>query len=557
MWTKKQAQIFDLKKNGKFVVEACPGSGKTCSIVKRINNHIKEYENKKPLAILSFTNVAINEIKTKYIKKYKKEIAYPHFIGTFDSFINNYILLPFGKDLLKLKDNPKLFEAPHSPFIPQNYIEKKSIQLTYNINGKLYNENNKLETTASYIKKKKELNKKGYFTQSDANYFSMKILMENPIISELISLKFPYLIIDEAQDHSEIQMQIVDLLIKNNLNNVILIGDYEQSIYEWNNAKPQLFKNKYQIWEKNSITLNESFRCSENICNYLSKLSSMSIISKNRFSNYPVEITNYKANNYNNLINKFITDCENKKILINTENVAILTRSEIDFLNLNKKININDIWKSNNYHKQSYTKEIITGKWLLHNNNYFDAFKKFENAYFMINANKNYKVNLEKSKRKNGFIKHRIKILKFMNHFPEITDENQLIDKWINEVNNLTDYDLNPIKISYKNEKLNELLTWKLLFEKKENDTYYYGTVHSVKGKTYDAVLLIVKNKDGNNKKYTKLLKEYVNLDYEELRIIYVAMSRARKYLQIAVPSKDKLAWENFFKSEQVSLFDF
>jgi superfamily I DNA/RNA helicase len=78
-------------------------------------------------------------------------------------------------------------------------------------------------------------------------------------------------------------------------------------------------------------------------------------------------------------------------------------------------------------------------------------------------------------------------------------------------------------------------------------DNYRIGTVHSVKGETFDATLLILKEKTTHNAKYTKLLAT-INppSNHEEIRIAYVGMTRPRKILMLAVPDNEsKTAWEN------------
>ncbi|WP_394325398.1 UvrD-helicase domain-containing protein [Methanobrevibacter arboriphilus] len=101
----------------------------------------------------------------------------------------------------------------------------------------------------------------------------MKILKNYPNVAKAIALRFPNFIIDEAQDTSDIQIKIFDILIKHGLNEIILIGDPEQAIYEWNNANPELFNGKFEEWEHNSIIFNKNFRSSEEICKVTSKLS--------------------------------------------------------------------------------------------------------------------------------------------------------------------------------------------------------------------------------------------------------------------------------------------
>ena len=96
-WKGNQEKIHDLEnyKNGKIIVSACPGSGKTLCVSERIIKFINQHESKvSGLAITSFTNVAINEIKDKYENETGKKIGHPHFIGTLDHFINKYVFLP-------------------------------------------------------------------------------------------------------------------------------------------------------------------------------------------------------------------------------------------------------------------------------------------------------------------------------------------------------------------------------------------------------------------------------------------------------------------------------
>ncbi len=67
-------------------------------------------------------------------------------------------------------------------------------------------------------------------------------------------------------------------------------------------------------------------------------------------------------------------------------------------------------------------------------------------------------------------------------------------------------------------------------------------TVHSIKGETLDAVLLVLKSNAGNRQPYSKVLKDNI-LENEELRIVYVAATRPRSILVFAVPPEDKSLW--------------
>ena len=79
---------------------------------------------------------------------------------------------------------------------------------------------------------------------------------------------------------------------------------------------------------------------------------------------------------------------------------------------------------------------------------------------------------------------------------------------------------------------------------------YRLGTIHSIKGETFEAVLVILKKK-GIGRLYKTMLKENVRIqDNEELRIAYVGITRPRRLLMLAVPDQDnKSAWESRLKN--------
>lgn len=72
------------------------------------------------------------------------------------------------------------------------------------------------------------------------------------------------------------------------------------------------------------------------------------------------------------------------------------------------------------------------------------------------------------------------------------------------------------------------------------------GTVHTVKGETFEAVLLILKEKGAKGAYYRTLLEQgKTTLNNEELRVVYVGATRPRKILVLAVPNEQsKRAWE-------------
>ena len=354
-WTVNQRKIHDLEnyRNGKIIVKACPGSGKTLCVSERIIKFISQHESPYfGLAITSFTNVAVDEIKRNYEEETSQKIRFPHYIGTFDSFINNFIFLPFGHLVMKCKKRPVLVGEPYSKWHHKNHRCEYFDKISFDKKGKIYRIQGKFILTGDIRSCKKRLIRKGYATQDDANYFSMRILEKFPEIARAIINKFPYLIIDEAQDLSEIQMEILNILIKNGLNNILMVGDPDQSIFEWRTAKPELFLEKFNNWGDeygSAIELDSTFRCCENISRYLSIISGNEINSCVKDSiNLMPELSSHDGN-YKQLVDDFINKVKvNLDENIDKEDVAILFRSRNE---LNKFMS----GKGNNYKVFSVT----------------------------------------------------------------------------------------------------------------------------------------------------------------------------------------------------------
>jgi len=551
---KQREIVFD--KSGKFVVRACPGSGKTFCVSARLARLIlgweKEYEG---IAAVSFTNVAWQEIEKKYSEEFQlgDRISFPHFLGTIDSFINKYIFLPYGHLVLKCKSRPTLVGEPHGIWTGKYFSDSLFDNISYKIDGSFYAINDRVMPAnwldnVNITRSKKNINKGGFATQSDANYFAMKILEGFPQIAKAVALRFPYLIVDEAQDTSEIQMRIIDLLIANGLNEVMLVGDPDQAIFEWNDARPDLLNQKFNDWE-NSIVLNESRRSSQLICNATFNISSLEEVSSAvseevKNFDHPPRVILYN-DNLPLIVADFIEECNQGGIVVSEETVAVIYRSK----NL-----INDItgipevpfgsspWTTHD----NYTKDFAKGKFLYDNGDFKGGFKAIEKALLKQVRNLPFcsEETIEETIRRIGFVSFKSQVFGFINLLPK-TDTT--LGNWVKATNQILTENKLKFQLSITNAGTN--YTFQQVFlnesEKVTDRNYRLGTVHSVKGETFDATLLVLKTK-GIGKAYKTILNQNISIsESEELRIAYVGITRPRKILVIAVPNQEnKTAWE-------------
>ena len=380
------------EKEGTFVVRACPGSGKTYSVAARLADKMSKWPlNFQGIATISFTNVAWQEIERQVTTHFKiaKPIPYPHFLGTIDSFINRFIFLPFGHLIMRCADRPVLVGEPHGIWSGKGFAESLFTNLTYDINGNIYPINKramppKWENNRYIIPGKRRLIKAGYAIQDDANYFAMKVLEAYPNVAKSIILRFPSFMIDEAQDTSEIQMRIIDILIENGLENIMLVGDPDQAIFEWHGAKPQLFIDKLNAWNENSILLNENRRSSQNICDCTCRLSSLertstAINEDVKECAFTPIVRTYDIDNIKGLLDDFTSLCFDFEIDLAPENVAVIYRSKNLFNIITGicEISANHLpWLPDS----PYSKDFAKGKYIACNGNFRSGFKLIQNA---------------------------------------------------------------------------------------------------------------------------------------------------------------------------------
>jgi DNA helicase II / ATP-dependent DNA helicase PcrA len=291
--TLSDEQSAYVQTSGKVVLNACPGSGKTTTVAHKLYSLIQDWKNSfstsAGILCLSFTNVAKNEIAEKFKEINGFPLPYPHIISTIDSFVNTYITLPFAH---KVKDIGKRYRIIDDTsyldtIFQSNWKLNKEFgsllhrfqpsKIDYTIvNGISWDGHDK-SADADFVKYGKAIKTTqfslGLLKTSDSAFFAYHILKKYSRLAKYIAAKFPYLIIDEAQDTSEIQHSILEMLFNEGLKHIDLVGDPYQCLYQWRDASPELFLQKFDDavnWK--GIYLTENRRSTKKIIDVFSTL---------------------------------------------------------------------------------------------------------------------------------------------------------------------------------------------------------------------------------------------------------------------------------------------
>lgn len=573
--TKEQQDFLDA--NGKIVLCACPGSGKTTIVARKFLKYQEEWDKAHSgIAVLSFTNVACDEIKNKISEEEGNACLddYPHFIGTVDSFIDNFVFLRFGY----------LFSCNH---IRPKILIKASATSTYQFwRNDCYQKGcisrieqfKVLENRETYYKEEKvaceekrgvipcrsyieRMHRKNCYFQSEVPYQSSQLLKKHPDVAKAIVERFPVIIIDEAQDTSKEQMEIFELLVTAGLQKIILVGDPDQSIYEWRTAKRECFVDKINDPNWHTLYLTSNFRSSQLICNatkafsetYHNRPANKSEAEHKDFPIKPILLLYDLNTQRGDLIPKFKSFCETNNIELNKS--AVVSRGRIG-----SKNHVENLWKN------SQTEQIAEAAYNFLYGSRRTAFELLEKAIFSLKVKdlEDIEISLESEVEKYiTYSDWKNAILQLLTSLPLAT---LALSDWIaeakkcvcdfvasNQIIKQLPNSLKEIVIQIKQRDQNfpnfkqEILS-SFFGNKEVQNNFTLSTIHGVKGESYDALMLVLESTKGSTLT-PKFLAEG-DLTDEKMRIAYVAMTRPKKLLVVAMPKIKNFNEARFSRSD-------
>lgn len=561
-----------LDARGYTILMACPGSGKTTSIAYKIKGVIDELQRTTNgyggLACLSFTNAACDEYRSRFKDLHESTLSFPHTISTIDSFITQNIVLPFAyvfgcpSKIRILNDNEELASVYRQYYI-QNGEQKEAVIAPLREFGRMvYNKQpehcsidldgfkwkNLLLVTEDEIKYAKACLswrfKKGIITSQDALYLAYRILRDNEDIAAALAKRFPYIIIDEAQDTSALQMKIFELLRTHGIQNMEFVGDLSQSIYGWNNAKPELLESLSHQEGNRVLHFTECRRSVQTIIDVYSKLRTAGeprIVSTGVESkNCPIIVYRYDDNGEFDVMRQFVRKCEEFEL----KERLILARGTDEVNKLSGGRSNLELWKT------SIPYNLIKAKIAYDDGSYSEAIRLLRYVWanclynkYEYEQKKQFLLSLEDNVDSNCQLLDVLKSIPSLHKsFSQWQDESEILLQEKLNLERRPDFDR---KARIDGHRMAELLGECVdnYYGVEEDAGDYRGnveTIHSAKGASVDAVLLFLSSDSRGANISLNLFPDKgqnVNEMTEKHRLIYVACSRAKQFLAFAVRS--------------------
>lgn len=575
-----------LNARGHIILMACPGSGKTTSIVYKLgivcDYCYNEYGSHAGVACLSFTNKACGELHDKFTLYYHRRLQFPHVISTIDSFITQYIVFPFGHLLGYWKGLPTIINDDKQLhdiyFISVIKDGKEQIipslkgynsiifryppeKISFDVDGFKFNNKPIPTNLIDYSKQVVSYRiHKGILTSQDVLWLSNILLKKYPHISEIIVNRHSYVIIDEAQDLSKLQFMIFDKLKNAGLKNIEYIGDICQSIYGFRNANPETLNSLCESRDWTTLYLSENRRSNQRIIDLFSTLMPKHIpnIRSHKVDDLNIPIVVYRYNQTN--VAEIRNDFKNICMRYGLKRCIVLSRGDSLCKELSGVGTEIEFWKS------TIPYVIIKSQLAFSNNRISEALRGLRWVW----AELLFKGAQHKEKREflnvhKNDIESNALLLQCLRMMPSL---NESFEIWTEKAQqNLKLYLNLPVMPDFKIKK--KMNGYNIKEIAKTPIEHYYSsnlfnsdyrnniqTIHAVKGATYDAVLVFLSSDSrGGNISLKDIPKSRPVTMTEKQRIIYVALSRAAQFLSIAIPESipvDYIAKQ--FKGHNISI---
>jgi DNA helicase-2/ATP-dependent DNA helicase PcrA len=305
-----EAQLCAVKsKDGAILVIAGAGSGKTKTLTYRVARLIEDGTSPENILLLTFTKKAAAEMlsrATLVLDQRCEKVAG----GTFHSFAN-IILRKYAK-YLKLQNNFTILDKSDCediinhitgqlyPKKEKRFPKKGTIHEIYSksVNKETptkkiihdefpqfeHCEDKIIEIHKAYVIYKRENSVLDY----DDLLLYLKLLLENnDNIRKTLSNQYKYIMVDEYQDTNTLQADIIRLLASEH-NNIMAVGDDAQSIYSFRGANYRNILDFPKMFENTKIIkLEQNYRSTQNILKLTNKIISKAkeSFTKNLFSN--------------------------------------------------------------------------------------------------------------------------------------------------------------------------------------------------------------------------------------------------------------------------------
>lgn len=256
---------------------ACPGSGKTSVITAKLGRCLEALESSpRGVACITYTNAAVHEVETRVRRYLGIRDAWALDISTIHAFCLNNIFRPHSHRLEAFRDGFKVIAQDSEEFEQLVVDTRASFEIQFRSSD--VDAFSQLRTTTSGAVVGPPILSE-VLTEAEASEFyrlmherrlvdfssllflSLRLCQLHPEICDHLSARFAWLLVDEFQDTTDIQVAIFEEIHRRGNTKFFLVGDLNQSIFGFAGAAPVLAEQFAQhIGAERDLGLSANFR---------------------------------------------------------------------------------------------------------------------------------------------------------------------------------------------------------------------------------------------------------------------------------------------------------
>lgn len=279
-------QTAIIRHDGHAFVRACPGAGKTRTMVERARHVLGDPADRRGLGFLSFTNAAVDELAARLADFGALSTPlFPSFIGTFDRFLWQFLITPFGVE--GCDRAPRLVPDKKDWAVkpPYDRAQVLTLECFDRLTGSLIQEkaakfrfapkNGPVAWESIARRKIAHALAEGHLDFIDVRICVHQRLADKnfaALLGAALAARFQEIIVDEAQDCNPADIGIISWLRASGVT-VKIICDPNQGIYRFRGGltdELEIFADTFDQAEH--LPMSGNFRSSPAICAAISQL---------------------------------------------------------------------------------------------------------------------------------------------------------------------------------------------------------------------------------------------------------------------------------------------
>ncbi|MDY0210390.1 MAG: ATP-dependent helicase [Acholeplasma sp.] len=245
----KQKLVIGSKDKHIFLL-AGAGTGKTRVITEKIRQLIRNEGFTDSVLVLSFTNKSVLDIK-KRLAISADNLLVTTFHGLCYRIVSSYISVNL------FDDSKKSLVGLSDAMLLEIYNQKRRFE---NNNG----------STEPFLRYHRFLQENQLIDYIDLEKFALNYLLKKQD-SVIEQFKYTHIFVDEFQDTSDIQFELLKCLSKES-RSVFSVGDPDQSIYRFRGTGEKVIQNYLKYFKAKVFVLDYNYRCKKQIVLYANRL---------------------------------------------------------------------------------------------------------------------------------------------------------------------------------------------------------------------------------------------------------------------------------------------